>query len=119
MKYQVGNRVNGVINNITDLGVFLTLPGRKSGLIHFSDFGDNWQRERNRLKVGDELRVVVVHNHKGKLALSLSRVNDPKLRDLHNRFLDVSANDFEKTLNKTSEEAKDEIKKLKKVLAEN
>ena len=40
MKYQVGNRVTGVINNITDLGVFLTLPGRQSGLIHHKDFSE-------------------------------------------------------------------------------
>ncbi len=30
MKYQVGQRVNGVINNIVDLGIFVTLPGRRS-----------------------------------------------------------------------------------------
>lgn len=46
MKYQVGQRVTGVINNITDLGIFLTLPGRRSGLIHHSDFENNWPREK-------------------------------------------------------------------------
>ena len=44
-KYQAGNRVTGVINNITDLGIFVTLPNRHSGLIHHSDFGNNWPRE--------------------------------------------------------------------------
>lgn len=71
MKYQVGERVNGVINNITDLGIFLTLSHRHTGLIHYSDFGDNWLRERNRYQKGQELHVVIVHNRKGKLGLSL------------------------------------------------
>lgn len=39
-KYQAGNRVTGVINNITDLGIFVTLPNRHSGLVHHSDFGN-------------------------------------------------------------------------------
>ena len=51
-KYQAGNRVTGVINNITDLGIFVTLPNRHSGLVHHSDFGNNWLRERRRYHVG-------------------------------------------------------------------
>ena len=55
-KYQAGNRVTGVINNITDLGIFVTLPNRHSGLVHHSDFGNNWLRERRRYHVGDEVQ---------------------------------------------------------------
>ena len=51
-KYQAGNRVTGVINNITDLGIFVTLPNRHSGLVHHSDFGNNWARERRQYQVG-------------------------------------------------------------------
>lgn len=119
MKYKVGNRVNGVINNITDLGIFLTLPGRRSGLIHHNDFGNNWLRERNRYRVGDNLRVVIVHTYKGKLGLSLSRVNDSELVDPDNRFSKVAEKDFTQVLNKTSQDAKSEIEKLKKVLVNN
>lgn len=119
MKYKVGNRVNGVINNITDLGIFLTLPGHRSGLIHHSDFGNNWLREKNRYKLGDKMRVVVVHTYKGKLGLSLSQVNDPDLVDPDNRFSKVTEKDFTEVLNKTSKDAKDEIEKLKKVLVDN
>ena len=116
MKYQVGNRVTGVINNITDLGVFLTLPGRQSGLIHHKDFSGNWLRKRNSLKVGDQLRVVVVHNYKGKLALSLSRVNDPDLKDPCNPFSNSKPEEFNRLLNQTVQDADQEIKKLKQTL---
>lgn len=119
MKFQVGDRVNGVINNITDLGIFLTLPGRHSGLIHHSDFGNNWLRERQHYRVGDELRVVIIHNYKGKLSLSLMRVNDPELIDHHNQFSNVKPADFTEVLNKTSQDAKKEIAHLKEVLNEN
>lgn len=118
MKYEVGQRVTGVINNITDLGIFLTLPGNKSGLIHHKDFDGNWLRERNQHRVGDELRVVVVHNYKGRLGLSLARVNDPDLIDHSNRFSKVKEQDFSKILNQTAADAKAEIKQLKQVLAE-
>ena len=50
-RYQAGNRVTGVINNITDLGIFVTLPNKHSGLVHHGDFGNNWPRERRQYKV--------------------------------------------------------------------
>ena len=68
-RYQAGNRVTGVINNITDLGIFVTLPNKHSGLVHHGDFGNNWPRERRQYKVGQEVRVVVVHIHKGRFNL--------------------------------------------------
>lgn len=119
MKYQVGERVTGVINNITDLGIFLTLPGRRTGLIHHKDFDGDWLRERNQHRVGDELRVVIVHNYKGRLSLSLRRVNDPELIDPQNQFSNLKAKEFASTLNQTAQDAKTEIKKLRQVLVEN
>lgn len=116
MKYQVGQRVNGIINNITDLGIFLTLPGRKSGLIHHSDFGNDWPRERNLYQVGDQLRVVVLHHYKGRLSLSKMRVNDPDLVDHTNRFSSVKAAEFANVLNQTANDAKEEIKTLEENL---
>lgn len=118
MKYQVGQRVTGKINNITDLGIFLTLPGRRSGLIHHSDFENNWLREKMQHKIGDELRVVVVHNYKGRLGLSLTRVNDPQLVDHTNQFSGTKKENFEKVMNQTVADAVSEIKHLKTELEE-
>lgn len=119
MKYQTGNRVTGIINNITDLGIFLTLPDHRHGLIHHNDFDGNWTRVRSQHQVGETLRVVVLHNHKGKLALSLSRVNDPYLIDPQNQFSNLKVQDFSTTLNNTAENAAKEIKQLEHVLSEN
>lgn len=116
MRYQVGQRVTGKINNITDLGIFLTLPGRRSGLIHHSDFDGNWLREKMQHRVGDELRVVVVHTYKGRLSLSLTRVNDSKLIDHTNQFSKTKKEDFEKVMNQTAQDAASEIKHLRQEL---
>lgn len=112
MKYQVGQRVTGVINNITDLGIFLTLPGRRSGLIHHSDFENNWLREKMQHKIGDKLRVVVVHTYKGRLSLSLTRVNDSTLIDHTNQFSETKKENFEKVMNQVALDAEKEIKYL-------
>lgn len=118
-KYQAGNRVTGKINNITDLGIFVTLPNKRSGLVHHSDFGNNWLRQRRQYQIGQEVRVVIVHIYKGRFNLSISRVNDPTLVDHDNQFNGTKAADFDQVLNKTAHDAKKEIESLKKVLAEN
>lgn len=116
MQYRVGQRIDGVINNITDLGIFVTLPGHRSGLVHHNDFSGNWLRERQRYTVGQRIRVVIQHLRKGKLDLSISRVNDPDLRDPFNQFTDVSPEEFEKTLFKVDGNAQKTIKQLEKQL---
>lgn len=116
-KYQAGNRVTGVINNITDLGIFVTLPNRHSGLVHHSDFGNNWDREKRRYQIGQDVRVVVVHIHKGRFNLSISRVNDPDLVDHDNQFSNTKPAQFDQVLNKVSREAKKEIAELKRSLS--
>ena len=118
-KYQDGNRVTGVINNITDLGIFVTLPNRHSGLVHHSDFGNNWARERRQYQVGQKVRVVVVHVNRGRFNLSIARVNDPDLVDHDNQFSDTKPAEFDQVLNKVSRDAKKEIDELKKVLNKN
>ncbi|RVU70707.1 MULTISPECIES: S1 RNA-binding domain-containing protein [Lactobacillus] len=119
MKYQVGDRVTGEINNITDLGIFVTLPGHRSGLIHHSDFGNDWLRQRNMHRVHEKVRVVVVHTYKGRLGLSLMWVNDPELVDQHNRFSKVKLDKFEAVLTDVVKESQTEIKKLQETLHEN
>ncbi|GFZ26830.1 S1 RNA-binding domain-containing protein [Lactobacillus corticis] len=116
MKYQVGQRVNGIVNNVTDFGIFLTLPGRQHGLVHHQDFGENWLRERNRYEVGQVVRVVVEHRHQGKLSLSIKRVNDPSLPDPTNEFTGTQPQDFARVLTATLQTARKEIARNQAVL---
>ena len=88
MKFPIGLRLNAKVNNITKLGIFVTLPHHHHGLIFHKDFGDKWESARNKYSIGDEIRVVIINNREGKLSLSLSQVNNPDLIDPANEFKD-------------------------------
>lgn len=109
MKYLAGTRVTGKINNVTDLGVFVSLPGHRHGLIHHSDFAGDWERQKQLLQPHQQVRVVVLHNHHGQLALSLARVHDDQLKDPTNQFNDLQPADFARVLRQTAQKAAQEI----------
>ena len=70
-KLQVGDRIDGVVKNVTDFGAFVDLGG-VDGLLHISEM--SWGRVENPkkvFKVGDELKVLVKDIHDTKIALSL------------------------------------------------
>lgn len=115
MKFETGLRVNGKINNIVDFGIFVDLPKRHHGLIHESDFGEKWPSSKAKFEVGQELRVVVLNNSHGRLSLSLSRVNDPKLIDPTNSFNQQT--NFTQSLTKLTNKATQELKYLKEELS--
>ena len=117
MKIQTGPRFDGVINNITDLGIFVTLPQHHRGLVHRNDFGQEWLRERQRYQIGQEVRVVVQQIRKGRYDLSIRRVNDPDLPDPANQFSQLTSSQFAQTLNEVDAKAQAEIKQLEAVLA--
>ena len=114
MKYITGLRIDGKINNIVDFGIFVDLPHNRHGLIHQSDFGERWEIVKDKYEVGQEVRVVVLNNKQGKIALSLTRVNDPQLIDSTNSFNDKK--NFSKTLTELVTQSTQEIKDLKEEL---
>ena len=70
-KLQVGDRIDGVVKNVTDFGAFVDLGG-VDGLLHISEM--SWGRVDNPKKlfhVGDQLTVLVKDIHDTKIALSL------------------------------------------------
>ena len=70
-RLQVGDRIDGVVKNVTDFGAFVDLGG-VDGLLHISEM--SWGRVENPKKVfqvGDELTVLVKDINDTKVALSL------------------------------------------------
>ena len=70
-RLQVGDRIDGVVKNVTDFGAFVDLGG-VDGLLHISEM--SWGRVENPRKlfqVGDELTVLVKDIKDTKVALSL------------------------------------------------
>lgn len=111
--YEVGMRVNGRINNITNLGIFVTLDKSHSGLVHKSDFAD-WPNERAAFSVDQEIRTVIVSLKNDKIGLSVTRVADATLVDKTNKFAATKPNEFEQTLADVLESTNEKLAKLNK-----
>jgi len=70
-RIHVGDRVQGVVKNVTDFGAFIDLGGA-DGLLHISEM--SWGRVENPKKVftvGEELEVLIKDINGEKIALSL------------------------------------------------
>ncbi|MDD7770739.1 30S ribosomal protein S1 [Suipraeoptans intestinalis] len=70
-RIQVGDRIQGVVKNVTDFGAFVDLGG-VDGLLHISEM--SWGRVENPkkvFKVGEELEVMIKDIRDTKVALSL------------------------------------------------
>ena len=70
-KINVGDKVEGVVKNVTDFGAFVDLGGA-DGLLHISEM--SWGRVENPKKVftvGEKLKVLIKDINGDKIALSL------------------------------------------------
>jgi small subunit ribosomal protein S1 len=68
-----GDVVTGTVDSIKDYGVFVSLPGGKSGLLHISEIGDKKTGDlRSRFQVGSSLEVQIlgVDSETKKISLS-------------------------------------------------
>jgi small subunit ribosomal protein S1 len=85
---QIGDRVHGVIKNITDFGAFIDLDGI-DGLLHVTDI--SWVRVDHPsavLRVGQSVRVVVldVNKEKERVSLGLKQTQDNPWERIEERF---------------------------------
>ncbi|MGO9570342.1 MAG: S1 RNA-binding domain-containing protein [Desulfomonilaceae bacterium] len=68
-----GDVVTGTVDSIKDYGVFVSLPGGKSGLLHVSEIGDRKTGDlRNRFQPGSsvEVQILGVDAESKKISLS-------------------------------------------------
>ena len=78
MKYQVGDIVQGVVTGIQPYGAFVLLADHTTGLIHISEFSDNYVKNINDyVEVGEKvkLKVVDVDQDNKRLKLSFKTLN--------------------------------------------
>jgi small subunit ribosomal protein S1 len=72
-EHKEGDVVTGTVDSIKDYGLFVSLPGGKSGLLHVSEIGDKKTGDlRNRFQVGSSLEVQIlgVDSETKKISLS-------------------------------------------------
>ena len=56
-----GTVVSGVVDSIKDYGLFVSLPGRKTGLLHVSEIGDGKTGDlRKRFDLGSPIDVQIL-----------------------------------------------------------
>ncbi len=82
-RYQVGNRVEGLVTSISHYGVFVRLEEGLEGLIHASELADgNFVHPGNVVTVGQRVltQVLMLSPEKQRLSLRLIRVfnEEPK-----------------------------------------
>ena len=81
-RYKVGDRVKGIINAITDYGVFLEIEQGIEGLVHVSDL--SWTKRiahpKEKLKKGEEIEAIIlnVDEQNRRIALGVKQLaQDP------------------------------------------
>ncbi len=83
-----GDKLKGLIKNITDYGVFVDLGGM-DGLIHVTDL--SWERVNHpseKFKVGDEIEVIVTKYDKenNRISLGLKQITEDPWKNVDNEY---------------------------------
>ena len=85
---KVGDRVTGIVKNITDFGAFVDLSGM-DGLLHITDM--SWGRVNHPselLHIGQELEVLIldVDRDKERVSLGLKQLSDNPWADIEAKY---------------------------------
>ena len=78
MSIEVGEKVNGKVSGITNIGAFVDLGDKKTGLVHISEVSNNFVKDiHDVLTVGDKVTVKVLSvGEDGKISLSIRKASD-------------------------------------------
>ena len=85
---KIGDRVKGIVKNITDFGAFVDLSGM-DGLLHITDM--SWGRVNHpseMLHMGQEIDVLIleVDREKERVSLGLKQLTDNPWADIENKY---------------------------------
>lgn len=70
---QVGMVIDGVVRNVTDFGAFIDIGVHQDGLVHISEITDRFiKHPSDVLKVGQQVKALVITLEKGKQRIGLS-----------------------------------------------
>ena len=80
MRLEVGAVVEGKITGITRFGVFVELPGGKTGMVHISEVAPTFVKEiRDYVTENQTVRVKILSiGEDGKVSLSIKQAMEPK-----------------------------------------
>ena len=83
---EMGVIYNGKVVKTVDFGAFVNFLGNRDGLVHISELQDQrTEKTTDVCKEGDEVKVKVIgFDDRGKVKLSIKRVNQETGEDLDN-----------------------------------
>jgi Ribosomal protein S1 len=85
--YNEGDVLPGIIINVVDYGAFIKLSEGVAGLLHRSEVhrDETAPNMKDIFKVGDKVKVVIsrIDHEKGRILLSLKRLNQNFIKDLY------------------------------------
>lgn len=85
-RINVGDKVEGIVKNVTDFGAFVDIGG-SDGLLHISEM--SWGRlenPRKKFKTGDKISVLIKDISGDKIALSLRFPDENPWKDAANKY---------------------------------
>lgn len=87
--HSIGNIVNGVVRDIKDFGIFVSLEGNVDALIRKEDIGN---LDIDSIKIGDSIEAAVafIDEKKNRIRLSIKRLAKQKERETLN---EINSND--------------------------
>lgn len=85
--YKVGNEVDGTVTGVVDFGAFVEFGEGLEGLVHISELA--WQRidnPRDVIKVGDNVKTVIIALEGSKISLSMKRLMDDPWKKASSKY---------------------------------
>lgn len=85
--YKPGDVIDGKVTGVVDFGAFVEFGQHLEGLIHISELA--WQRvenPRDLVKVGDDIKAVIIGIDGTKISLSLKRLTDDPWKKAVERY---------------------------------
>ncbi|TYB31987.1 MAG: polyribonucleotide nucleotidyltransferase [Candidatus Mcinerneyibacterium aminivorans] len=75
-EYEVGDIIDGVVDKVTEYGVFVKLPNNKSALLHISEISNKYIEDVSDVfDVGDKVRAKIIKkDDKDRLSLSMKEL---------------------------------------------
>ena len=80
MGCEVGDIIQGGVNNFIKIGAFIDIGDGKVGFLHISEISEDYVKvPSDVLSIGDLVTVKVIKNEEGKIGLSIKQAIEPVL----------------------------------------
>lgn len=106
MSIEVGKILEGKVTGITKFGVFVSLDGGVSGMVHISEVSAEYVKDINdHVKDGQVVKVKVIgSDDRGRLSLSMRKALEPERKPVS----------FEDLMSKFKQESDEKMSDLKR-----